>query len=98
WIALSQDDGTTFADAASGGTTAYRLTGGYPAPNPFAADSASTADKPSFYLTLGSTYGIAKSGGQWIFSGASDTTDIYTRQVVVSSAGTNRKLITCTVS
>jgi len=98
WLALSEDGGTTFASATSGGTAAYRVSGGYPAPNPFAADSANTADEPSFYVTLASTYGLAKSGGQWTFSGTTDTTDIYTRQITVSSAGTNRKLITSTVT
>jgi hypothetical protein len=44
------------------------------------------------------TYGIAQSSGQWIFSGSSDTSGIYTRQVTVAAAGTNRKLITSTVT
>ncbi len=97
WIALSEDGNTQFADG-TGGTAAYHVTGGYPAPNPFAADSANTTDKPSFYITLGSTYGLSKAGGQWAFSGTSDTTDIFTRQVSVLTSGTNRKTITCTIS
>jgi|GEM_PF-479829 len=98
WVALSEDGATQFADAGSGGTSAYRLTGGYPSPNPFAADSANTVDKSSMYLTLGSTYGLAKTGGQWAFSGSSDVTDIYTRQLSVVTSGTNRKAITSTVT
>jgi Tfp pilus assembly protein PilV len=100
WIALSENGATTFADAGSGGTSAYRLTGGYPAPNPFAADSSNTVDKPSFYMTIGSSAGggLAQSGGQWTFSGPSDTTDIFTRQITIADAGTNRKHVICTVS
>jgi len=98
WIALSEDGATQFADNGSGGTAAYRVTGGYPAPSPFAADSANTTDKPSFYVTLGSTYGLAKTGGQWAFSGSSDTTDIFNRQITVTTSGTNRKAITSTVT
>lgn len=44
------------------------------------------------------TYGITQSGGQWIFSGSSDTTDIYTRRVTIATAGTNRKTITSTAT
>jgi hypothetical protein len=44
------------------------------------------------------TYGLAQSGSQWILSGSSDTTNIYTRQVTVASSGTSRKSITSTVS
>ncbi|HSX07438.1 MAG TPA: hypothetical protein VLG11_00940 [Candidatus Saccharimonadales bacterium] len=98
WISLSEDGATQFADNGSGGTSAYRVTGGYPAPNPFAADSANTADKPSIYVTLGSTYGLSKSGGQWAFSGTSDTTDIFTRQLTVVTSSANRKTITSTVT
>ena len=48
-------------------------------------------------LTVG-TFGIAQSGSQWTLSGTSDTTDIYTRQVIIAAAGTNRKSVTSTVS
>ncbi len=44
------------------------------------------------------TYGLVQTGGQWAFSGTSDTSDIYTRQVAVATAGTNRKAITSTVT
>ncbi|QQS15535.1 MAG: hypothetical protein IPK84_04170 [Candidatus Moraniibacteriota bacterium] len=44
------------------------------------------------------TYGLAVSGGQWNFSGSSDTNGIFTREVVISSAGMNRKDVEVTVS
>lgn len=43
------------------------------------------------------TYGLSISGGQWSFSGSSDTNGIFTRTVTVSSAGTNRKDVTVNV-
>lgn len=49
-------------------------------------------------LTNG-TKGLAISGNQWVFSGSSDTTDsFYTRQITISTAGTNRKQVACTVT
>jgi Tfp pilus assembly protein PilV len=44
------------------------------------------------------SYGLVQSAGQWTLSGTSDTSGIYTRQVVVATAGTNRKTITSTVT
>lgn len=44
------------------------------------------------------TYGLVQSGNQWVLSGTSDTTDIFTRQIIVASNGTNRKTITSRVS
>lgn len=48
-------------------------------------------------LTTG-THGLAISGSQWNFSGSSDTTDIYTRQTTIASAGSNRQQVTTTVT
>jgi len=48
-------------------------------------------------LTVG-THGITVSGGQWALSGTSDTTGIFTRVLTVASAGTNRLLVTSTVT
>lgn len=49
-------------------------------------------------LTIG-TYGLAISGlNTWIFSGSSDITDIFTRQIIIASAGTNRLQVTSTVT
>jgi Tfp pilus assembly protein PilV len=44
------------------------------------------------------TYGLAQVSNQWAFSGSSDTSGIYTRQVVIATAGTNRKSVTSTVT
>lgn len=44
------------------------------------------------------TYGLAQSGNQWVTSGTSDISGMFTRQVVVSSVDSNRKNITSTVS
>ncbi len=44
------------------------------------------------------TYGLAISGNQWAFSGSSDATDIFTRQVVVGSVDADRKQVTSTVT
>lgn len=48
-------------------------------------------------LTNG-TYGAVVSSNQWTLSGSSDTNDIFTRQIVVSSIDTNRKSVVSTVS
>jgi len=44
------------------------------------------------------TFGLVQSGGVWTLSGTSDTTGIFTRQVAISSGGTNRESIAVTVS
>lgn len=44
------------------------------------------------------TSGLVISSNQWTFSGSQDTTDIFTRQITVADAGTNRKQITSTVT
>lgn len=44
------------------------------------------------------TYGLSSAGNQWNFSGASDTSDIFTRAITVTSAGADRKNITSTVT
>jgi Tfp pilus assembly protein PilV len=98
WIGLSEDGSTQFA-SGSGGVTAYRVTSGYPAPNPFAANAAPSTGKLSFYMSIASgSYGLAQVSNQWAFSGTSDVSGIYTRQITVSPSGTNRKMITSTVS
>jgi len=48
-------------------------------------------------LTAG-TYGLAQSSGTWALSGSSDTTGIYTRQIAITSGGTNRFNVTATVT
>ncbi|HSW77346.1 MAG TPA: beta-propeller domain-containing protein [Candidatus Chromulinivoraceae bacterium] len=44
------------------------------------------------------TYGLTQTSGLWAFSGTSDTNGIYTRQIVIAAAGTNRKSVTSTVT
>lgn len=44
------------------------------------------------------TYGLTISGNKWILSGSQDVTDIFTRQIVISSIDTSRKSVTATVS
>lgn len=48
-------------------------------------------------LTNG-TFGLAQSGGNWTLSGSSDTNGIFTRQVTITSADTERKSVAVTVS
>lgn len=52
----------------------------------------------SFSNLVDGTYGLAQSGGQWIFSGASDTNGVFTRAVVVSTIDSKRKSVTSTVT
>ncbi|MFC1598316.1 fibronectin type III domain-containing protein [Patescibacteria group bacterium] len=44
------------------------------------------------------TYGLALVGNEWTFSGSSDTTDIFTRQVVISNVATGIYEVACTVT
>jgi len=45
------------------------------------------------------TFGIVASGGQWILSGSSDSTDIFNRQLAISTAtASKKKLVTSTVA
>jgi Tfp pilus assembly protein PilV len=44
------------------------------------------------------TYGLAQSGGVWTLSGSSDTTGIFTRQVVISTVDSARKSIVINVT
>lgn len=52
----------------------------------------------SFANLADGTYGLAVSGGQWVFSGSSDTTGIFTRQIVVSTVDAATKKITATIT
>lgn len=99
WVALSEN-GSTFFGNGSSGFSAYRISGGYPAPNPFAADSSNTTDKPSFYMTVGGggTTGLAQVSNQWAFSGTNDTSGIYTRTITITSVDANRKRVVSTVT
>jgi|GEM_PF-1577839 len=48
-------------------------------------------------LTTG-THGLLQSGGTWTFSGVSDTVDVFTRSVVVSTVDSTHKDVVVTVS
>lgn len=52
----------------------------------------------SYANLVDGSYGLAQTGNQWVFSGTSDTSGIYTRQVAIAAAGTNRKSVTSTVT
>jgi len=43
------------------------------------------------------TYGLAISGGQWVFSGSSDTTDNFTRAITISTIDPERKQVSSNV-
>ncbi len=43
------------------------------------------------------TYGLAQAGGQWVLSGSSDTSSIYTRQVTIATVDASRKNVTASV-
>lgn len=44
------------------------------------------------------TYGLAQSGNQWILSGSSDVTGIFTRQITIATVDSTRKTITANIS
>lgn len=44
------------------------------------------------------TYGLSTSGGVWSFSGTSDATGIYTRQITIADNGPNRKTVSSRVT
>lgn len=52
----------------------------------------------SFGSLVDGTYGLTQSGNKWILSGSSDTTDIFQRQVTISSIDANRKQIVSSVN
>lgn len=54
-------------------------------------------DDGFFNLTDG-TYGLTTTGNQWNLSGSQDITDIFTRQVVISTVDSNRKSVIANVS
>lgn len=61
-------------------------------------DAVRNIARASYSNLVDGTYGLAQSGGIWTLSGSSDTSDVYTRQITIASAGTNRKTITSTVT
>lgn len=61
-------------------------------------EAARNIGNASYANLVDGTYGLVQSGGTWTLSGSSDTSDIFTRQVTVAAAGTDRKTVTSTVS
>lgn len=61
-------------------------------------DAARNMGNSSYALLTLGNHGLLQSAGQWSFNGLNDTTGIYTRTVNVASAGTNRLLVTSTVT
>ena len=53
---------------------------------------------PAFANLADGTYGLTTTSNQWNLSGSSDVTDIFTRQVTISSIDTKRKSTTTTVT
>ncbi len=54
----------------------------------------------SFSNLVNGTYGLAVSGSRWVFSGTADTSDIFTRQVMISDSTVSAsfKLVTAVVT
>lgn len=44
------------------------------------------------------TFGLTESGGQWVFSGSSDLTDIFSRSITITTVDEDRKSITSNVA
>ena len=53
---------------------------------------------PAYTNLTDGTYGLTTTGNQWNLSGSSDTSDIFTRQVTISSIDTKRKSVTANVT
>lgn len=60
-------------------------------------EAVRTIRDANFATLADGTYGLAQSANQWVLSGSQDITDVYTRQIVIASAGTNRKTVTSRV-
>lgn len=52
----------------------------------------------AFANLVDGTYGLTTTGNQWNLSGSSDLTGIFTRQMVISTVDSKRKLVTSNVS
>ena len=52
----------------------------------------------NFSLLANGNYGLVVSGNEWRLSGSSDTKDIFTRQINISSLDSNRRVVTSTVT
>ena len=61
-------------------------------------EAARDVRKDAYANLTDGMHGVVMSTNKWVFSGNSDTTDIFTRVITVSAAGTNRKQVTSTVT
>ncbi len=52
----------------------------------------------NFSNLTGGTFGLTTTGNQWNLSGSSDTTDVFTRTITISTVDSNRKQVTSSVS
>lgn len=52
----------------------------------------------SFSNLTNGTFGLSTAGNQWSLSGSSDTTDIFTRAIAISSVDADRKQVVSTVT
>lgn len=52
----------------------------------------------NFTNLIDGTYGLAISGGQWTLSGTSDSVDVFTRNVVISTVDADRKSVVSNVT
>src|SRR3989338_1557120 len=51
-----------------------------------------------FSFLVNGTHGLAVSASQWIFSGSSDTTDLFTREITIFPVDTDRKEVTSQIT
>jgi len=61
-------------------------------------EAARNISDEDFSNLVDGTYGLAVSGGQWIFSGGPDLTDNFSREVEVSTIDANTKEVSSMVS
>jgi prepilin-type N-terminal cleavage/methylation domain-containing protein len=61
-------------------------------------EAARNIRDPAYANLTDGTYGLTTASNQWNLSGSSDVTDIFTRQIVISTIDTKRKSITSNVT
>jgi len=53
---------------------------------------------PAYANLTDGTYGLTTTGNQWNLSGSNDVSDIFTRQIIISSVDAKRKSVTANVT
>ena len=61
-------------------------------------EAARDVRKDAYANLTDGMHGVVMSTNKWVFSGTSDTTDIFTRVITVSAAGTDRKQVVSTIT